>query len=105
MSARIAFTMKLHPGKEAEYRRRHDAIWPELAALLKETGIEEYSIFLEEATGVLFGYLRVGDPAKLGLLPAQAVMQKWWDYMKDIMDSNPDHSPVTIALKEVFYLP
>jgi L-rhamnose mutarotase len=104
MSTRHAFTMQLRPGNEAEYRRRHDGIWPELSALLKGSGIEEYSIFLEEATGVLFGYLRIEDPAKLDLLPAQAIMQKWWEYMKDIMDSNPDHSPVTKPLKEVFYL-
>ena len=102
---RIAFTMKLHAGCEAEYRRRHDAIWPELSSLLKAAGIEEYSIFLEEETLILFAYLRIEDPAKLDLLPGQAVMQKWWDYMKDIMDSHPDHSPVTKALKEIFYLP
>ena len=102
---RIAFTMKLHPGCEAEYRRRHDAIWPELTSLLKETGIEEYSIFLDTGSLVLFGYLRIARPEKLDELPGHPVMQKWWDYMKDIMDSNPDHSPVTEPLKEVFYLP
>jgi L-rhamnose mutarotase len=102
---RIAFTMKLHAGCEAEYRRRHDAIWPELSSLLREMGIHEYSIFLDEESLVLFGYLRIEDPAKLDLLPAQAVMQKWWIYMKDIMESNADHSPVTKPLKEVFYLP
>lgn len=97
--------MKLHAGKEEEYRRRHDAIWPELSALLQESGIQEYSIFLEEETGQLFGYLRIEDPAKLDQLPEQPVMQRWWTYMKDIMDTNPDHSPVSIPLKEVFYLP
>ncbi|HEY6901392.1 MAG TPA: L-rhamnose mutarotase [Puia sp.] len=102
---RIAFTMKLHAGFEEEYRRRHDAIWPELAALLRETGVREYSIFLDEASLTLFGVLRIAEPAKLDELPAHPVMRKWWDYMKDIMDSNPDGSPVTKALKEVFYLP
>jgi L-rhamnose mutarotase len=102
---RVAFIMKLHAGKEEEYRRRHDAIWPELSALLQESGIQEYSIFLEEKTGQLFGYLRIEDPAKLDRLPGQPVMQRWWTYMKDIMDTNPDHSPVSIPLKEVFYLP
>lgn len=97
--------MKLFQGQEAEYRRRHTAIWPELASLLKSTGIEEYSIFLEEETGILFATLRVDNPAGLDLLPAQAIMQKWWSYMKDIMESNPDHSPVTRPLKEVFYMP
>ncbi len=102
---RVAFKMKLHAGCEAEYRKRHDAIWPELVALLKDTGIEEYSIFLDEETNILFGCLRIGDAARLDALPAQPVMQKWWDYMKDIMETNPDHSPVSIPLQEVFYLP
>jgi L-rhamnose mutarotase len=102
---RIAFVMKLHAGREEEYRRRHDAIWPELAALLKDTGIREYSIFLEERTGQLFGCLRIDEPAKLDRLPEQPVMQRWWAYMKDIMETNPDASPVSIPLKEVFYLP
>ena len=102
---RIAFVMRLRAGFEAEYRRRHDALWPELAALLHSTGIREYSIFLEERTGQLFGYLRIDDALKLDDLPGQPVMQRWWAYMQDIMDTNPDHSPVSISLKEVFYLP
>lgn len=97
--------MKLHAGKEEEYRRRHDAIWPELQALLKDAGIREYSIFLEERTRQLFGYLKIDDPLKLDRLPEQPVMQRWWQYMKDLMDTNPDSSPVSIPLKEVFYLP
>lgn len=96
--------MQLRAGFEAEYRRRHDAIWPELAALLHDTGIREYSIFLEERTGQLFGYLRIDDAVKLDQLPAQPVMQRWWVYMQDIMDTHTDHSPVSIPLKEVFYL-
>ena len=97
--------MKLHKGFEEEYRRRHDAIWPELQTLLHETGIREYSIFLEEATGTLFAVLQIADPLQLDTLPAQGVMQRWWSYMQDLMESNPDHSPVTKPLKEVFYLP
>lgn len=102
---RIAFTMKLHRGFEEEYHRRHTAIWPELQTLLHDTGIREYSIFLDEQTGQLFAVLQIDDPSRLNELPAHAVMQRWWDYMKDIMDAHPDHSPVTKALKEVFYLP
>ena len=101
---RIAFKMKLHPGQEAEYRRRHDEIWPELETLLKETGISEYSIFLDEKTLDLFGVLNIENPALLDDLPPHPVMQRWWAYMADIMDSNPDHSPVSVPLKEVFYL-
>ena len=101
---RIAFKMKLYPGQEAEYRRRHDALWPELEQLLRETGIQEYSIFLDESSLDLFGVLKMDDPKRLDELPKHPVMKKWWDYMKDIMESNPDHSPVSLPLKEVFFL-
>jgi L-rhamnose mutarotase len=102
---RVAFKMKLFPGLEAEYKKRHDEIWPELVALLKATGISEYSIFLDEETNSLFGVLKADDPKELDNLPQHAVMQKWWAYMGDIMESNPDNSPVSVPLKEVFFLP
>jgi L-rhamnose mutarotase len=102
---RIAFTMKLHAGFEAEYQRRHAAIWPELVDLLHGSGVSEYSIFLEEDTLKLFGFLRIDHASGLDALSANPVMQRWWNYMKDIMDTNPDHSPVTKSLKEVFYMP
>lgn len=101
---RIAFTMKLFPGYEAEYRRRHAAIWPELSALLHEAGVRDYSIFLDPRTLTLFAYMQVADNRKLNELSREPVMQRWWDFMKDIMETHPDRSPVTIALEEVFYL-
>ena len=97
--------MKLLPGFEAEYRKRHDQLWPELEQLLKATGISEYSIFLDPATLDLFGVLKATDPKALDTLPQQPVMMRWWNHMKDIMETNPDYSPVSIPLKEVFYLP
>ncbi|HEY6506298.1 MAG TPA: L-rhamnose mutarotase [Chitinophagaceae bacterium] len=103
--ARVAFKMKLFPGVEAEYKKRHDELWPELEQLLKETGISDYSIFLDNETHILFGVLKAEDPSALNNLPSKPVMQKWWAYMKDLMESNPDNSPVSIPLKEVFYLP
>lgn len=103
--ARVAFKMKLFPGFEEEYKKRHDEIWPELQQLLKQSGISEYSIFLDEETNSLFGVLNVSDPKNLDKLPQQEVMQRWWKYMADIMESNPDNSPVSIPLKDVFYLP
>lgn len=102
---RIAFKMQLFPGFEEEYKKRHDEIWPELHALLKETGISDYSIFLDETNNSLFGVLKAEDPELLNNLPAHPVMQKWWKHMGDIMESNPDNSPVQTPLKEVFYLP
>jgi len=97
--------MQLHKGFEAEYKKRHDEIWPELKDLLKQAGVSDYSIFLDESTNSLFGVLKAEDPKALDNLPAKEVMQRWWKYMADIMDSNPDNSPVSIPLKEVFYLP
>jgi L-rhamnose mutarotase len=102
---RVAFKMKLYPDKIHEYKRRHDEIWPELSLLLKETGIQEYSIFLDEETLVLFGVLQINEIESLEFLPRHPVMKKWWAYMKDIMESNADNSPVSVPLKEVFYLP
>ena len=102
---RVAFKMKLFEGREEEYKKRHDAIWPELETLLKETGVEDYSIFLDEDTNILFGILKIENSWKLDELPNHPVMKKWWAYMKDIMESNPDNSPVSVPLKEVFYLP
>ena len=97
--------MKLFPGCEAEYRRRHEAVFPELAALLKSVGVKEYSIFLDEETQLLFACLQIEDPARLDQLKAHDIMWKWWDHMKDIMEVYPDTSPVTKPLKEVFYMP
>lgn len=97
--------MKLHASREAEYKRRHDALWPELETLLKGSGQSDYSIFLDPETHDLLGVLQVVDAAMLDALPQQAVMQRWWQYMSDIMESNPDHSPASIPLKELFYLP
>ena len=102
---RVAFKMKLHKGQEAEYKKRHEELWPELQQLLKDTGISDYSIFLDESTGSLFGVLKAANIQALDYLPDNPVMQKWWAYMKDIMESNDDNSPLSIPLHEVFYLP
>jgi len=102
---RIAFKMQLHKGFEAEYKKRHIELWPELQELLQTTGIKEYSIFLDKATNSLFGFMKAEKPGVLNDLPHHPVMQKWWAYMKDIMQTNADNSPVSVPLEEVFYLP
>lgn len=102
---RIAFKMKLFSGVKEEYKKRHDKIWPELKTLLTSSGIHDYSIFLDESTNSLFGVLKVENAEVLNSLSANAVMQKWWAYMKDLMECNDDNSPVSIPLKEVFHLP
>ena len=101
----IAFKMQLKPGHAAEYQRRHDAIWPELASLLRESGVRDYSIFLDEETGALFAVLRRMDGHTMEALPQHPVMQRWWAHMADIMQSNPDNSPVATDLVPVFHLP
>jgi L-rhamnose mutarotase len=102
---RIAFKMQLLKGHEAEYKKRHDDIWPELQQLLKDSGISEYSIFLDETNNELIGILKVVDPKSIDKLPDHPVMQRWWKYMGDIMETNADHSPKSRPLEEVFYLP
>lgn len=102
---RIAFKMQLFAGCEAEYKKRHNELWPELKQLLKDNGISDYSIFLDEKTNILFGVLKAESEAALNDLPSNQIMQKWWKYMADIMETNTDNSPVQVPLKEVFYLP
>ncbi len=102
---RIAFKMQLFAGFEKEYEKRHAELWPELQLLLKETGISEYSIFLDPSTLGLFCFLKATNPAELDDLPDHPVMQKWWKHMSDIMETNSDHSPVQVPLREVYYLP
>ncbi len=102
---RYAFKMKIKKGSEAEYQKRHDAIWPELSALIKGSGVSDYSIFLDEETGTLFAVQKLSGEGSSQDLGTNPVVRKWWDYMADIMEVNPDKSPVSIPLKEVFYLP
>ncbi|HLK98437.1 MAG TPA: L-rhamnose mutarotase [Hymenobacter sp.] len=99
----IAFTMRLKPGNEAEYQRRHDEIWPELSAALTDAGVRDYSIFLDRQTGTLFAVQRRTDAHTADALPTLPVVQRWWAYMADLMDTNPDNSPVVTTLEPVFY--
>jgi len=101
---REAFKMYLKPGFEAEYVKRHNAIWPELKRLLKDTGVSDYSIFWDQDTNLLFGYQIVDGEISSQDLGENPVVQKWWAYMADIMETNPDNSPVSIPLNEVFHL-
>ena len=101
---RHAFKMRLNPGMEAEYTRRHDEIWPDLVDLLREAGISNYSIHLDRETNTLFGYLERRDDHAMDDLPNHPVMKRWWAYMGDIMATNPDGSPVAIPLSETFFM-
>jgi len=99
-----AFRMQLKPGFEAEYKKRHDEIWPELSQLLKEAGIAEYYIFLDEATLALFAFQKLGANDTTASLSALPIMKKWWDHMAGIMEVNADNSPVAVPCPEVFRL-
>jgi L-rhamnose mutarotase len=100
---RHAFKMKLKPGQEAEYEKRHDEIWPELSSALTAAGISDYSIFLDAETLTLFAVQKLADGHRSHLLPGLPIMRRWWDHMADIMEVNPDGSPVCVTLKEVFH--
>lgn len=100
-----AFKMHLNPGCEAEYRKRHDEIWPELVALLKGAGISDYSIHLDAETNTLFGVLWRSDDHGMDDLPQSPVMQRWWAHMADIMATNDRNEPLATPLQPVFHMP
>jgi len=104
MTERYVFRMQLNDGMAAEYQRRHDAIWPELVALLHDAGVRDYSIHLDEETGHLIGVLVRNDDHGMDALPDHPVMQKWWAHMADIMETSPDNAPVAIPLKPLFHM-
>lgn len=102
---RFAFKMKLKDGFAEEYKKRHDEIWPELQEIIKNSGVHDYSIFLDEETNILFATQKLDGQIGSQDLGKNPVVQKWWEYMADIMETNPDKSPVTVPMKEVFHLP
>ena len=101
---KYAFRMRLNPGMAEEYKRRHDAIWPELSDLLKEAGVSDYSIHLDEETNLLFGVLWRRDDHSMADLPNHLVMQRWWAFMADIMETKKDNEPVAVPLVTVFHM-
>ena len=101
---RVAFKMTLKPGVVAEYKKRHDEIWPELAAELKAAGVSDYSIFLDEATLTLFAVQKVSADNTAAKLPDSPIVRKWWNYMAPLMETHPDNSPIAPPLTEVFHL-
>lgn len=102
---KFAFKMRLNSGCAAEYKKRHDEIWPELVTLLKEAGISDYSIHLDEETNILFGVLWRTEDHRMDELPSHEIMQKWWAHMADIMETKPDLEPVAVPLTPVFHMP
>lgn len=99
-----SFKMHLYEGMAEEYERRHNLLWPEMKDMIHEYGGHNYSIFLDSETNVLYGYIEIEEEAKWAKSADTAINRKWWDYMADIMDTNPDNSPVSVDLKLVFHL-
>ena len=104
MSETITFKMKLFPGKAEEYKKRHDEIWPELVQLLRDAGISDYSISLDEETNILFGCYKARSDNTIDGLPSTEIMKKWWAHMADIMETHPDNMPISNDLKPMFYM-
>lgn len=105
MTERHVFRMRLNPGQKEEYKRRHDAIWPELVELLHEAGVSDYSIHLDEETNLLIGVLIRPDNHTMDALPEHPVMQRWWAHMADLMETQADNEPVAVALPSLFHMP
>lgn len=101
---RKAFVMSVNRGQEAEYERRHRPIWPDLERVLQSHGVHNYSIFLHPQTNQLFGYVEVEDEARWAAIAKTDACRRWWTHMKEVMPSNPDHSPQALELREVFHL-
>lgn len=101
---RLAFKMYLNEGQKEVYKKRHNELWPELRQLLKGAGVSEYSIFLDEETNILFAFQKVSGEGGSQDLGQTEIVQKWWAFMADVMKTNPDNSPVSIPLEEVFYM-
>lgn len=101
---RKAFVMQVNPEAHAEYQKRHNPIWPELAETLKTHGAHHYSIFMDEERHLLFGYVEIESEERWDAVANTAICQKWWKHMTDVMPANPDNSPVSDELKPVFYL-
>ena len=101
---RKAFKMYLNAGCAREYEKRHNELWDEMKVMINEYGGHNYSIFLDDETNVLYGYIEIEDEEKWSQSADTDINRKWWDYMADIMEVNPDNSPVTIPLPEVFHM-
>jgi len=96
--------MKIYEGMADEYEKRHNELWPQMQDIIHEYGGKNYTIFLDKETNVLFGYIEIDDPEKWAKAADTAVNRKWWDFMADIMETNPDNSPAAVDLKMVFHL-
>ena len=101
---RKAFKMKLYDGMQQEYEKRHNELWDEMKDMIHQHGGSNYSIFLDEETNILYGYIELESEELWSKSADAEVCKKWWEFMADIMETNPDNSPISIDLKSVFHL-
>ncbi len=101
---RMGFVMHVDPGAHAEYKRRHDQLWPEMAAMLREHGLRSYDIWLDAKRSLLFAHVVVDSKERWDAVASDPVCRRWWTYMRDVMETNPDDSPVVEELPSVFHL-
>ncbi|SFU18611.1 L-rhamnose mutarotase [Kosakonia arachidis] len=101
---RKAFVMQVNPEAHEEYARRHNPIWPELEAALKEGGAHHYAIYLDKARHLLFATVEIESEERGNAIASTEICQRWWKYIRDVIPANPDNSPVSTELKEVFHL-
>ncbi|MEC5273654.1 L-rhamnose mutarotase [Caldifermentibacillus hisashii] len=101
---RKAFIMHVYPDQHQEYEKRHNEIWPEMVEELKRHGVHNYSIFLDKETSQLFSFIEIEDEEKWNQMATTKINQKWWAFMEPVMETNPDKSPVSKDLREVFHL-
>ena len=101
---RYIFTMRLKKGAEEEYRRRHDALWPEMKQIMLDSGIVYYSISLDPATNILYAIQFIDEAGKSaeGVRHNPAV-RRWSQYMSDIVESDADGNQILNPLEEMFY--
>ncbi len=101
---RIAFKMALNKDMQDEYEKRHNPIWKELEDTLKDHGVISYSIFLDKETNELFACAQIKSKEQWEQIAQTDICKKWWEYMSPLMPTNPDKSPKTIELREVFHI-
>ncbi len=101
---RRAFRMSVLPGREAEYARRHQPIWRELEDTLLAHGVRTYSIYLDPDSRDLFAYVEYDSEERWAAVAGTDVCRRWWRHMREMMPTNPDDSPITRPLDEVFHL-
>ncbi len=102
-SESVAFCLRLRPGSEAEYRRRHDALWPEMQQALLGAGLLHYEIHLEPGSGLLFAFMVRRIDHSMDTLPDNPAWQRWQRHMADLLVQD-NGLPMRVPLQRMFLL-